>query len=120
VQVEKQLSVGRARQILNTNPDYLLIGEDRDSRVLMPAAELAKFLQSADAADGVQEIDLLSIPANRLQVAVIQLQANLQEAQAMFRDSSAEALVVERMTAPGIQRVYGILLPETLEKSYQY
>jgi len=119
-QVETKITRLRARQILNANPDYLLVSEDRDSRVLMPAAELAKFLESTDAAEGVQEIDLLSIPANRLQIAVIQLQANLQEAQAMFQDSGAEALVVERMTAPGIRRVYGILLPETLDKSYQY
>ena len=45
---------------------------------------------------------------------------SLQEAWALFEQSSTEALLVERMTAPGIVRVYGVLMPETVEKSYRY
>ena len=53
------------------------------------------------------------------EVAQIELQASLQEAWALFQERRAEALVVRRMTAPGIRRVYGIITPETVEKSYR-
>ena len=45
-----------------------------------------------------------------LQLGRIHLQANLHEALSTFEETAAEALVVERVTAPGIYRVYGILL----------
>ncbi len=86
----------------------------------MPAVELAKFLESPDHEDREAMIDLLRIPAARLEVASIHLQASLQEAWTAFEESTAEALIVERMTAPGIRRVYGVLMPETVEKSYRF
>jgi len=67
----------------------------------------------------VDDIDLLSIPADRYDIEAIDLQANLQEAWIAFEKGSAEAMLVRRMTAPGIYRVYGILTRDTVEKSYR-
>lgn len=120
VQTGQQLSGSQAREILGNNPTYLLIAPGDDSEVLMPAVELVKFLESADAGDADAIIDLMQIPAQRMQLARIHLQASMQEALSTFEETAAEALVVERVTAPGIYRVYGILLPETVEKSYRY
>ena len=47
------------------------------------------------------ELDLMEIPGRRLQLAPVQLQATLQEALQQLDRSGAEALYVERMTAPG-------------------
>jgi H+/Cl- antiporter ClcA len=120
VQVGQRLSRGQARICLAEAPTYLLISGDGETRVLMPAVELAKYLESPEVADDAEDIDLLRIPAARLDTDSIHLQASLQEAWTLFEQSSAEALLVERMTAPGIMRVYGVLTPETVEKSYRY
>jgi hypothetical protein len=120
VQVQQQLPREQALEILSLNPVYLLIRGDDAERVLMPAVDLAKFLESPENEDAAEFIDLLRIPAARLEVASIHLQASLQEAWTLFEESTAEALIVERMTAPGILRVYGVLMPETVEKSYRF
>ena len=88
----------------------------------MPAIELAKHLETLDTQTEVDEeqVDLLAIPGERLLTARISMQANLQEASQMFEDESVEALVVERMAVPGIHRVYGVLLPDTVERSYKF
>ncbi len=52
-------------------------------------------------------------------IEAIDLQANLQEAWMAFEKGSAEALLVRRMTAPGIYRIYGILTRDTVERSYR-
>ncbi len=120
VQVGRRVTVQQARGLLGDSPAYLLINADDAGRVLMPAVELAKYLESPEAAGDDQDIDLLRIPAVRMDTASIHLQASLQEAWSLFEQSSPEALLVERMTAPGIVRVYGVLMPETVEKSYRY
>ena len=76
---------------------------------------------AAEAGEGAEPavIDLLAIPGERLQLQSIAVQANLQEAWNLFEQTSAEALVVERMTAPGIKRVYGIVTREILQRSYR-
>jgi len=120
VQSGRELSRTRAREILNESPAYLLILVDGDERILMPAVELARYLESPDPAEVDEPIDLMQIPGARMQLASIHLQASLQEAWTAFEESSAEALLVERVTAPGIKRVYGVLTPELVEKSYRY
>jgi len=125
VQTGQQLSGSQAREILGNNPTYLLITADEGSEVLMPAVQLLRFLESVDpdddhVTDADAMIDLMQIPAQRMQLARIHLQASMQEALAAFEETSAEALLVERMTAPGIYRVYGVLLPETVDRSYRY
>ena len=120
VQMGQQLTASQAGEILGNSPTYLLVTADDDSRVLMPAVELVKFLESDDTMEPDTLIDLMQIPAQRMPVARIHLQASMQEALSSFEETAAEALVVERVTAPGIYRVYGIVLPEMVDKSYRY
>ena len=119
VRVASVLDAAEAERILGGQPDYLLIDHESSDQVLMSAVELAKYLQSPAHSPESAAIDLMAIPARRLEVAQIELQASLQEAWALFEERAAEALVVQRMTAPGIRRVYGIITPEMVEKSYQ-
>ncbi|HPQ26734.1 MAG TPA: chloride channel protein, partial [Gammaproteobacteria bacterium] len=117
--VDQRVSRKRAREILDKAPAYLLIDRGREESVLMPAVELAKFIEMPGVDEQVDDIDLLSIPADRYDIEAIDLQANLQEAWMAFEKGSAEAMLVRRMTAPGIYRVYGILTRDTVEKSYR-
>ncbi|MCB1802558.1 MAG: chloride channel protein [Gammaproteobacteria bacterium] len=127
VRVDREIDVARAKAVLEANPVYLLV-DAADGQLAMPAADLSRHLATLEGerqedgradAEAHTKIDLLAIPAQRLQLETIELQANLQEAWTLFENSAAEALIVRRMTAPGIYRYYGILTPEMLEKSYR-
>jgi len=118
--VGEALEPGRAREILREGPSYLLIDRGEEGEVLMPAVELARYLETLVPDAAGKDIALMTIPGQRLQVETIALEASLQEAWTIFEEGGAEALVVRRTTAPGIRRVYGVLTPDTVERSYRY
>jgi hypothetical protein len=119
--VDQLISREQAEDILNDSPEWLLIHEQQDPTILMPAVDLARHLYESNLEEGgVVEVDLLQIPARRLQLAPIYLQASLQEAQEKMEKEGAEALYVQQMTAPGIRRIYGVLTRETVESAYRF
>lgn len=121
VRVERRLDVPQAREILNKAPAYLVIGSGEEPLVLMPAAALARHLESSGGeAEAADAIDLMDIPAERLQTGRINLQANLEEASRIFEHDAVDALLVERVGAPGIVRIYGVLMPEMIERAYRW
>lgn len=103
------------------NPTYLVI-DKADEQMLMPAAQLIRYLEAETDADEeavAAEIDLLTIPAERLHLESLPLHANLEEAWHRLETTSAEALVVTRSASTGAARVYGIVTPEIVERSYR-
>jgi H+/Cl- antiporter ClcA len=109
----------QASALLKAAPRYLLVQAGKRQQILMPAAHLASFLAAQAAGESDELIDLMAIPAQRWQVASIGLQANLQEAADALNQPEVEALVVERRTSAGFQRVYGILTPAMVESAYR-
>ncbi|MDJ0739437.1 MAG: chloride channel protein [Gammaproteobacteria bacterium] len=124
VRLGSRLSRNSLDELFAHNPVYLVIDSD-DGQLLMPAAALARYLESpatatdADADQDGGDIDLLAIPGERLHLEPIAVHANLDEAWRRFDDSAAEALVVTRQLAPGVIRVYGIVTPDVVERSYR-
>ena len=113
----------KADEVLADQPEWLILTHDRNPVALMWAIEFARYLHETreSGQTGEEPIDLLEIPApHRFQIAGIQLEATLQQALDRMRETGAEALFVEKMTAPGINRVYGVLTREMLESSYRY
>ncbi|MCP5312393.1 MAG: chloride channel protein [Chromatiaceae bacterium] len=123
LRVDGVVSVEEARDALRAGPVFLVVDQAPGQQVVMPAADLARRLDAADpagaAAAEADPIDLAEIPGTRLQAAVIELHANLHEARKQFEDSGAEVLLVRRMTAPGIHRIYGVLTCESIDKAYR-
>lgn len=113
----RRLSRDRAEALLQDEPEWLLIQGEGGPVSLMPAVDLVRYLK-ADEGRVTGEVDLLEIPGQRIDVAPIYLQATLQEALERL-NSGAEALYVERMTAPGIRRIYGVLTREQVESAYK-
>lgn len=109
------LTLEQASQVLGGRPAWLLIDDGEESRILMPAVDLVRQMESADPEGDV--IDLLEIPAKRLQAAPVDLRETLQQALDRL-DQGAEALYVERVVAPGIRRVYGVLTRPMVESAY--
>jgi CIC family chloride channel protein len=73
------------------------------------------FLETAEQ----DEIDLAEIPATRKDVTSILLQATLTEALDAIKESGLQALYVNRISAPMIDSVVGIITREDIESYYQ-
>ncbi|WP_111497956.1 MULTISPECIES: chloride channel protein [Marinobacter] len=125
---QRRIGPAEAREILKTEPRWLIIDGQKGPTALMPAVDLARYLE--DHADKLEpdpenpekkpEIDLLEVPANRRDLAPIPYQATLDEAMGQFSDRRCEALYVQRHAAPMIQRIIGVVLKSEIESYYQY
>ncbi|MFC4239065.1 chloride channel protein [Marinobacter oulmenensis] len=126
LRTERELTIEEARKALKSEPKWLLVEGSNGPTALLPAVDLARFLEDAEeeaAEEGgklPETIDLVAIPANRRDLAPVQYQATLEEALHAFDKGRAEALYVQRQVAPMIQRVYGVVLKSDIESYYQY
>jgi len=112
----------QASELLQKQPAWILVEEDRQPVVLLRAMDLVSYLQSEAVIEGKDDdIDLISIPGReRLQLAPVHLHATLQEALEELDHGKGEALYVRRMTAPGNWRIYGVLTRKHVESAYKY
>ncbi|EGV49801.1 chloride channel protein [Candidatus Endoriftia persephone] len=101
--------------LLAEAPEWFLVESDGTPSDLIYAADLARYAEEAME----EEIDLMEIPARRLQLADISLQATLQEAVERLDSSGAEALYVARRKKGGGQRILGVLTREQIESAYR-
>jgi H+/Cl- antiporter ClcA len=109
-----EVDVAAARKLLADTPQWIIVRGKKDERTLLPAADLARFLEDHEVAT----VNLLKIPAQRRQLAPIHMQASLQEARVTLEQSNAEALYVRRQIAPVNYRTFGILLRRDVESNY--
>jgi H+/Cl- antiporter ClcA len=116
-----EITPEEAQALLRENPAWLIIDGEKAPRALLRAADLAVLLESGqgDGETPPESINLMEIPGQRFDIAPIHLQASLQEAQEVLNETRAEALYVQRQTAPGIHRVYGILTRDMIESAYR-
>jgi len=124
---DSDISIEEAELLLTSNTEWLIIN-DKEGNIseLMPIAELVKYL-SRDESDipleqqiqNASGIDLLEIPAHRLSLTPISLQANLMQAHESFVDG-AEALFVvfQEENINESSRVYGIITQQTIDEAY--
>ncbi len=105
-----------AMQVLRDEPRWVLIGDASSTIALLPAADLAHYLNDDDA----EHIDLLAIPAHRRDVAATTILATLQEAHEILAQSGTEAVYVTGTHGEAQNRIYGVLTRDDLEKSYRF
>ena len=105
----------QAKQALAKNPLWIILQQDQTPVSLMPAADLARAIEESED----DEIDLFNIPASRLNLTKASLHDSLQEALDLLNTHHAEALYITRITAPTIERTYGILTRQDIESHYQ-
>jgi CIC family chloride channel protein len=103
------------KQALAQDPRWIVI-EDNNERFLLPIADLLEYLEREKAFE--QPLDLLGLPATRLQAIPIELRATLRETLDALRHGRAEALCVVQTTAPGIRRYYGIVTRQEVDDLY--
>jgi len=108
----------RAEEIVKSGLEWIIISHNGSPSLILPMMDLAKYL--ALSTEGLDEIDLIEIPAKRLQLEPISLQNNLLQAHAKFKNG-AEALYVvfKEDKATDQARIYGILLPDMVTAAYR-
>ena len=124
IRVTQKISHEEATSLIEGGDiNWLLLNNKDDELVmLLPIAELAKHLKMAQLDEDAEEgmIDLLGIPAKRLQLSPISLQANLQQAHEKFEQGTEALYVVfneEQIDTDS--RVYGIITKDTVEQAYK-
>ncbi|MET0070494.1 MAG: chloride channel protein [Candidatus Thiodiazotropha sp.] len=115
VQVKPLLGRDAARRILDQNPEYVLIKGEMDETALMPAVDLLRILEQQEEDE---TLDLLSLPATRLELAPLRMQATLQEALEKLDNSQADALYIEWYDEDHYWRIQGILTRPLIESAY--
>lgn len=122
---ERWIIPAQAGSLLASNPEWIVLTENREPVSLLPAADLARFLEEQKTAgktlqEGEEEteLDLLSIPARRRDIKSIHRGATLQEALDTLHRHNIEALYVERVHAPMISSVMGIVTRQDIENFY--
>mgnify|MGYP006422861827 CR=1 FL=1 len=114
---QAQLSREQAQRLMSENLEWIIVDDEGKPAFAMPGIAIASYLAQEETAD---EIDLREIPADRLELAAVHLQATLQEALDILNRERVEALYVTRPIAPGIHHIYGVLTRGRIESAYQY
>lgn len=117
---ERKLERSEADALLSESPEWIVIQDQRKPISLLPAADLARFLSddSNSDANNETELDLLTIPARRRDLKRINRQATVQEALDTLHRHNIEAIYIERIHAPMISSVMGIITREDIENYY--
>ncbi|MDX1694331.1 MAG: chloride channel protein [Ketobacteraceae bacterium] len=118
--LEPQLPYDEALKIIEKQPQWILIEENNVPVKLLHAVDLVNFIQSKEVKEKIPEvIDLLHMPARRLDVVPVLMSATLKEALDEMDKHSADAVYVRRMNAPNIYRIFGIVTRQEIEHFYK-
>lgn len=93
------------------SPTWILVLDDARPKALLPAVDLVRQRMEVPNAG---DIDLLEVPAERLQVAPVATQATLQEALEIMESTGAEGLYVT------LGAGYGVITRAEIDRSYRY
>jgi len=121
IQIDQHVTLATAQALLDQDPSWIIIARGDNQYSLLPPADLAQHLlaRTAHPSDqGDTVIDLLEIPAKRLDTTSIHLQASLQEAYETISNSEFEALCVIRRGSDGRQ-IEGVLTRSEIESHYR-
>ncbi len=121
----RQLNQRAAQKLLQHHPHWILI---EDEIILLHPADLAHYLEQHpqdEADEDSRLLDLLEIPARRLQLAAVGIEANLYEALQTLKGAQADAIYVTSADihtedVKQARRVKGIVTRDQLENYYRF
>jgi len=127
------LSLDDAKQILLAAPKWILVENEKGPMFVLPGSDLARYLEQSEQPEQAEpgaepgatratlpdgRIDLCEIPAQRRDLAPLQHQATLEEALEKLDALQVEALYVERIAAPLIKPIIGVITRGDIEGYY--
>jgi CIC family chloride channel protein len=123
IQQPRMISRAVAEQILKQEPRWILLTNDDNERktCLLPATDLARYIiqLNTQTDPNKQDLDLLKIPAKRIDTAATTIVATLQEAHELMQAEQCEVLFIRGAHGESKQRIYGVITREHIESSYR-
>lgn len=114
-------SLEDARSALQDDPRWIVIASDNVPVAVLNAADLARQVESVgESGDNGAEIDLLELPGLRMDVALMDQRATLQEARERVEQTGMEALCITRTVAPMIATVMAVLTRQDIDNYYRF
>ncbi len=114
VRTSPTIDRAEALKLLEKAPSWIVVEDQEQVHSLLNGLDLRAFLEERE--DIVDGIDLLRLPGERLDVISVESRATVQEAQEALSDSSAEACIVRRLTAPMIRPIIGVITPADIAR----
>ncbi len=116
---ERSITLTDAHKLLQNQPEWIIITDQTTPIRLLPAIDLARHLESLNIEHTTeQQLDLLLIPAKRLNIQSIHREATIQEALTTLQTSNTEALYVEFAQNPTVKSIVGIITKDDIEHYY--
>lgn len=120
------VSLNDAYALLEKRPLWIILDEVDKRKILLRAADLAKYLENYQpeveeiTEEGEAIVDLMEIPGQRYRLYSLHPQANLYEAHELLQQSDGEAICIEEVNtvAPLRSPVVGIITPGEIENYY--
>ncbi len=109
------ISRSDAENLLQTDAEWIVIETDAPVAIL-PITDLGNFL-AGHKDTGVEVINLMQIPARRLQVCCVEVHVSADVARQQFVEEGVEALCVCGPIASGSRRIYGVITRDKLRRS---
>jgi len=126
LQQKRTVSIIEAEELLKLEPRWILLRDldDKRKNSLLPATDLARHINELEESITQKpakdvELDLLKIPAKRLDCSAITIVATLQEAHEKMRSEQCNVLYITGAHGPSKDRVYGVITREHIESSYR-
>ncbi|MCG8668844.1 MAG: chloride channel protein [Pseudomonadales bacterium] len=117
---QTKLSYEDALGLVDEKPSWILIEEEGLPKKLLHAVDLVIFMQSKETKEKIPEvIDLMHMPASRLDIVPVLMSATLKEALDEMDKHSVDAVYVRRMNAPNIYRIFGVVTRQDIERFYK-
>ena len=128
IQQPRHVSVAQAQEFLKQEPRWVMLNHEQDQlkNSLLPATDIARylnqfFIENDHKQDDLltQTIDLLSIPAKRLDTSPTTIVATLQEAHETMQAKQCSVLYITGAHGSAKKRIYGVITKEHIESSYR-
>lgn len=115
VSCDAEVTRQHARQLLEQEPQWIVIRQKESKALLLPGANLAAYMENEELPE---TIHLTEVPGQRQEMLPVYSQATLYEARRIMDEYEINALYVRRPVSAGSFRILGIIRRQDIEASY--
>jgi len=108
-------TLNEVKEAIKHNPQWICIMQDKQPAGLLRGIDLIQHLEKNQSEDS---INLLQIPAKRLQIETIDIRATLAKTREIFNKNNAEALCITHWNVNATRYIYGVITRDQFEELY--
>lgn len=105
-----------AHQLLQQEPQWIVIRQEENKAQLMPGSNLAAYLKNVEPPEKIQLLQ--EVPGQRQEALPIHPQATLYEARRIMDEYKIDAVYVRRKAGAGSYRILGVVQRQDIQASY--